>query len=112
YYNIHKTDVISAAPLSGEALDAYYAGNPLPAGYSVTLDAIDPAFPNAPRRVLFVNGPFANAAALRTQGLDFSAQVQFKPSDKLRITSRAEATYIISYKFKPSANSPYEEFVG
>ena len=112
YYNIHKTDVISAAPLSGEALDAYYAGNALPAGYSVTLDAIDPAFPNAPRRVLFVNGPFANAAALRTQGLDFSAQVQFKPSDSVRFTSRAEATYIISYKFKPSADSPYQEFVG
>jgi iron complex outermembrane receptor protein len=112
YYNIRKTNVISAAPLSGDALSAYYAGTALPAGYSVTLDAVDPAFPNAPRRVLFVNGPFANAAALRTQGIDVSAQVQLKPTDKLKLTSRAEATYIISYKFKPSANSAYQEFAG
>jgi iron complex outermembrane receptor protein len=112
YYNIYKSDVIAAAPLSGVALSNYYAGSALPTGYSVTLDAVDPQFPNAPRRVLFVNGPFANAAALRTQGLDFSAQVQVKPTDTLRLTSRAEATYIISYKFKPSADSAYQEFVG
>jgi iron complex outermembrane receptor protein len=112
YYNIRKTNVISSAPLSGDALSAYYAGTALPAGYSVTLDAVDPAFPNAPRRVLFVNGPFANAAALRTQGIDLSAQVNFKPTDDLRLTSRAEATYIISYKFKPSADSAYQEFAG
>ncbi|RDE05651.1 TonB-dependent receptor plug domain-containing protein [Sphingomonas aracearum] len=112
YYNIRKTDVISSAPLLGQALDAHYAGEPLPTGYTVTLDAIDPAFPDAPQRVLFINGPFANAAALRTQGLDFSAQVQVKPTDGVKFTSRAEATYIISYKFKPSADSPYQEFVG
>lgn len=112
YYNIKKTDIITGAPLAGQALAAYYAGTALPTGYSVTPDAIDPAFPNAPRRALFINGPFANAAALKTSGIDFSAQVNFKASDDLRFTSRAEATYILDYKFKPDAASPYQDFVG
>ena len=112
YYNIKKTDVISGGPLSNQALAAYYAGTALPGGYSVTPDAIDPAYPNAPRRALFVNSPFANAAALKTSGIDVSALVQLKPSDDLHFTSRAEATYILHYLFKPSADQPYSDFVG
>ncbi|MEA1083177.1 TonB-dependent receptor [Sphingomonas sp. CD22] len=112
YYNIKKTDVISGGPLSNQALAAYYAGTQLPNGYSVTPDAIDPAFPNAPQRALFVNSPFANAAALKTSGIDVSALVQLHPSDDLHFTSRAEATYILHYLFKPSADQPYSDFVG
>lgn len=112
YYNIKKTDVISGGPLSNQALAAYYAGTQLPNGYSVTPDAIDPAFPNAPQRALFVNSPFANAAALKTSGIDVSALVQLHPSDDLHVTSRAEATYILHYLFKPSADQPYSDFVG
>jgi iron complex outermembrane receptor protein len=78
----------------------------------VTPDAIDPAFPNAPQRALFVNSPFANAAALKTSGIDVSALVQLHPSDDLHVTSRAEATYILHYLFKPSADQPYSDFVG
>jgi iron complex outermembrane receptor protein len=78
----------------------------------VTPDAIDPAFPNAPQRALFVNSPFANAAALKTSGIDVSALVQLHPSDDLHFTSKAEATYILHYLFKPSADQPYSDFVG
>ncbi|MDZ7282826.1 TonB-dependent receptor [Sphingomonas sanguinis] len=111
YYNIKKTDVISGGPLSNQALAAFYGNGAMPAGYSVTPDAIDPAFPNAPLRALFVNSPFANAAALKTSGIDVSAQVQLHRDD-LRFTSRAEATYILHYLFKPSADQPYTDFVG
>ena len=111
YYNIKKTDVISGGPLSNQALAAFYGNGTMPAGYSVTPDVIDPAFPNAPLRALFVNSPFANAAALKTSGIDVSAQVQLHRDD-LRLTSRAEATYILHYLFKPSADQPYTDFVG
>ncbi|WP_322963990.1 TonB-dependent receptor plug domain-containing protein [Sphingomonas fuzhouensis] len=111
YYNIKKTDVISGGPLSNQALAAFYGNGTMPAGYSVTPDVIDPAFPNAPLRALFVNSPFANAAALKTSGIDVSAQVQLHRDD-LRFTSRAEATYILHYLFKPSADQPYTDFVG
>ncbi|WP_235535006.1 TonB-dependent receptor plug domain-containing protein [Sphingomonas sp. Leaf339] len=112
YYNIKKTNIIAAAPLSSDALDAFYAGSALPAGYSITPDSPDPSFPNAPRRALFVNGPFANAAALKTQGIDFAAQVNFKPADDVRFTSRAEATWILNYKFKASDGAAYDDYVG
>lgn len=112
YYNIKKTDVITGGPLSNQALAAFYGNGTMPAGYSVTPDVIDPAFPNAPLRALFVNAPFANAAALKTSGIDMSAQVQLHPRDDVRFTSRAEATYILHYLFKPSADQPYTDFVG
>ncbi|WP_287978489.1 TonB-dependent receptor [Sphingomonas sp.] len=112
YYNIKKTDVISGGPLSNQALAAYYGNGTMPAGYSVTPDVIDPAYPNAPARALFVNSPFANAAALKTSGIDVSALVTLKPSADVKFTSRAEATYILHYLFKSSADQPYVDFVG
>ena len=112
YYNIKKTRVITGGPLSNQALAAYYAGTALPAGYSVTPDSIDPSYPNALARALFVNSPYANAAALKTSGLDFSALVQLKPSADFHFTSRAEATYILHYDFKQSDADPYEDYVG
>lgn len=112
YYNIKKTRVITGGPLSNQALAAYYAGTALPTGYSVTPDAIDPSYPNAPARALFVNSPYANAAALKTSGLDFSALVQLKPSDDFHFTSRAEATYILHYDLKSSDADPYVDYVG
>ena len=99
YYNIRKTDVISGGPNAGDAVAAYYAGNPIPAGYSVTLDDADPAFPNAIRKVLIVNSLYANAASLKTSGLDVSIQADFKFGGDKRFTSRLEGTEIFQYDF-------------
>jgi iron complex outermembrane receptor protein len=112
YYNIKKTRVITAAPLSGVALADYYAGTALPTGYSVTLDSVDPDNPTAARRVLYVNGPFANAGGLKTSGLDFAAQVQTKLADNVHFLSRAEATKILHYYFQDAVGDPYVDFVG
>ena len=112
YYNIKKTRVISGGPLAGEALDDYYSGAALPAGYTVTLDSVDPQFPDAIRRVLYVNSPYANAAALKTDGIDLSAQGKFRITDDIRLTSSIEVTDILHYKFKPGAGEAYQEYVG
>ncbi len=112
YYNIKKSQIISGGPLAGQAIDAYYAGTALPAGYSVTLDSVDPQFPAAIRRILFVNAPYANASALRTSGLDFAATANFTIRDKIRVSSRLEATDILEYKFKTDDASPYQSYVG
>ncbi|MEG3144982.1 TonB-dependent receptor [Sphingomonas sp. RT2P30] len=112
YYNIKKTDVISGGPLAGAALSAYYAGTALPAGYTVTVDDPDPQFPNAVRRVLIVNSPYENAAALKTSGIDVSIQGDFKFGGNTRFTTRLEGTEILNYDFKPSANDPYDHYVG
>jgi iron complex outermembrane receptor protein len=112
YYNIKKTRVISGGPQANDALNAYYNGTALPAGYSVTLDSVDPQFPDAVRRVLYVNSPYANAAALKTDGIDLSAQAKFRVTDDIRLSSSIEVTDILHYKFKPAAGDPYEEYVG
>jgi iron complex outermembrane receptor protein len=111
YYNIKKTDVISGGPLAGQALAAYYSGQAIPAGYSFVLDDPDPLAPNAIRKVLIVNSPYANAAALITSGLDISATVRVHLGG-VRWTSQGEATDIFKYNFKPDAGSPYDHYVG
>ncbi len=112
YYNIKKTQIITGGPLADQAIDAYYAGTALPEGYSVTLDSVDPAFPTAIRRVLFVNAPYANASALKTSGIDFSAQVRLPITDTVKFTSRADVTKIFEFKFKSDDASPYDDYVG
>jgi iron complex outermembrane receptor protein len=112
YYNIRKTDVIQGGPLAGDAIAAYYAGEALPAGYSVTLDSADPQFPNATRKVLIVNAPYENASRLTTAGLDLSASVQFQIAENVRFSSSIEATHIFKYNFKPGAEVPTQHYAG
>ena len=112
YYNIKKTDVISGGPLAGNAIANYYAGTALPAGYTVTVDDPDPQFPNAVRRILIVNSPYANAAALKTAGIDASVQADFRFGSNTRFTSRLEGTEILYYDFQPAAGEPYDHYVG
>ncbi len=101
YYNIRKTDVISGGPLAATAIANYYAGTTLPAGYTVTLDDADPQFPNAIRKVLIVNSPYANASSLKTSGIDVSVQADIPFGGDNRFTSRLEGTEILEYKFDP-----------
>lgn len=101
YYNIHKTGVITGGPLANTAIANYYAGTPLPAGYTITQDAPDPDLPNATRRVLIVNSPFVNAASLRTSGIDLAATANFKFDNGIRLSSQVEVTDILQYNFSP-----------
>ena len=99
YYHIKKTDVISALT-SGPALEAYYAGDPIPEGYTIVADAPDPAFPNALPRVLSVGSPYVNANALETSGLDWNIRTDFDlPFGDIRWTSELDATVIFDYRF-------------
>jgi iron complex outermembrane receptor protein len=99
YYHIKKTDVISALT-SGPALAAYYAGQPIPAGYTIVADAPDPAFPNALPRVLSVGSPYVNANSLVTSGLDWNIRTDFDlPFGGVRWTSELDATVIFNYDF-------------
>lgn len=98
YYNVKKNDVIVAGPNAGAARAAYFAGQPLPAGYSVgVVDAIDPLFPNALPRVLVINGPYVNAGYFKTEGLDFSAAVEFPITDDVRFSSRLDVNKILKF---------------
>ena len=105
YYSIKKKDIITAGPLSSSALNAYYAGTPLPAGYSVLLNPIDPLFPSGIRSVAIIVGPYANASSLKTTGFDFAAQADFRLAPGLRWSSNIEATRINKYNFRACSDN-------
>ena len=100
YYSIKKKDIITGGPLSSSARDAYYAGTALPAGYSVLLNPIDPQFPAGIRSVAIVVGPYENASSLKTTGLDFAVQGDFRLAPAVRWSSTLEATRINKYDFR------------
>ena len=98
YYHIKKTDVIAqAAP--GAALDAYYAGEAIPAGYTIVADAADPDHPTAPRRVLSIASPYINADSLVTSGLDLNVQATFYLPYDVKWTSNLDATTLFDFKY-------------
>lgn len=115
YYNVKKNDVIVAGPNAGAARAAYFAGQPLPEGYSVgVVDAIDPLFPNALPRVLVINGPYVNAGYFKTEGLDFSANVELPIAGNLRFISRLDVNKILKFNvdFGDGVERPYVGTLG
>ncbi len=71
YYEIEKTGAITQ-PSNSPAIQAYYTGAPIPAGYNVIADAPDPAFPLATPRIAFVESQLVNANTIRSEGWDFA----------------------------------------
>ncbi|MDB5455272.1 MAG: TonB-dependent receptor [Caulobacter sp.] len=98
YYHIEKTQVI-AALTSGPALAAYYAGQAIPAGYTIVADAPDPLFPNALPRVLSVGSPYVNADSLKTSGIDVNLKADYDLPHGVRWTSELDVTRILTYDF-------------
>ena len=94
YYNIKKTGAITS-PSNAPALQAYYTGQPIPAGYTVIADAPDPNFPLARPRVAFVQAQLVNADTVSVQGLDFGANVRFNLTDNIKFSSTLDASYIL-----------------
>jgi iron complex outermembrane receptor protein len=98
YYNIKKTNVIVTGPQSSDARAAYFAGTPLPAGYTVSaVDAIDPLFPAALPRVLIINAPYVNAASQSVSGIDLGANVNVPLGGEARFISRIDVTRLFKY---------------
>lgn len=72
YFNIKKTNAITSLT-AGDALQAYYSGQAIPSGFTITTDAPDAAYPNATPRVLYVASSLVNANTIKSEGIDFGA---------------------------------------
>jgi iron complex outermembrane receptor protein len=97
YYNIKKSGlIVQASPAT--ALNDYYAGLPIPAGFTITTDAPDPKFPHALARPLVVNAPYVNASYLRTDGIDFDIRAKIDLPADIRLTSTVSFTDILNYE--------------
>ncbi|HVJ00395.1 MAG TPA: TonB-dependent receptor [Sphingomonas sp.] len=113
YYNIKKTDVITSAP-SAPALLAYYTGQAIPEGYTVTPGSPDPNNPDLLPVAGFVESHFINANTVKSEGIDFAVNASFDISDAFRWTIAGDANYIInlSTEFPDGSVQSYEGTLG
>ncbi|NYT41603.1 TonB-dependent receptor [Sphingomonas sp. R-74633] len=93
YFNIKKTDAITSLS-SAAALQAYYAGEAIPTGYTIIADAVDPAHPGALPRVAYVQSHYVNANTMKSEGIDFGANARFRFGD-VTWTSNLDATLLL-----------------
>ncbi|HWU95622.1 MAG TPA: TonB-dependent receptor [Sphingomonas sp.] len=93
YFNIKKTDAITSLS-SAAALQAYYAGEAIPDGYTIIADAADPAHPGALPRVAYVQSHYVNANTIKSEGIDFGANGRFHFGD-VTWTTNLDATLLL-----------------
>ena len=93
YYNIKKTGAITQ-PSNSPALQAYYTGQPIPAGFTVTPDAPDVNNPTATPRVAFVASQLINANTVKTSGIDGGISFRREFGD-FSFGSFLDASYIL-----------------
>jgi len=112
YYNIRKTGAITA-PSSAPAVAAYYAGQAIPAGYTVIADAPDVNNPTALPRIAFVASQLINANTIKSEGIDFGANV-FHDFGAFKLTSNLDASLILelSTTFPDGTKETYVDTLG
>ena len=114
YYDIEKTGAITQ-PSNAPALEAYYAGQPIPAGYNVIpgTPSTTPAFANNLPLIGFVEAQLVNANTIRARGLDFAALARINFGE-VRFTSSIEASLILelSTTFPNGTSERYEGTLG
>lgn len=112
YYNIKKTGVITT-PSSAPAVAAYYANQPIPAGYNVVADAPDVNNPTLRPRIAFVQSSLINANEQKSEGIDFGANGRFNFGD-FKLTTDLEASLILelSTTFPDGSKETYVDTLG
>lgn len=111
YFHIEKKHVIAKSS-STPALNAYYGGTAIPAGYTVVADVPDSNFPNALPRVAYVYVPFLNQNKQVVSGMDFNASYHAPVlNGKMVWTSTITATYLGQFD-QTQASGEVQHFAG
>jgi iron complex outermembrane receptor protein len=110
YYHITKNNVIAQAD-PNVALTDYFAGLPLPAGYSITPDLPDPAHPGLLARPILVSSPYINANSETTDGIDIDFRTKFDLPGGLKVSSDVSLTDIFSFVYN-QPGQPSIDYVG
>ena len=93
FFDIKKTGAITTLT-AGDALTAYYSGQPIPAGFEVLPDAVGVGFENATPRVGLVRSQLVNANTIHSQGLDIGGTVRFNISEDIRYSISGEGSIL------------------
>ncbi len=98
YYYIKIKDVIEPASLTSlgdTAINAYYAGQPLPAGVKITPGNVDPNYPNALPTIGFLATGYVNAVAQIATGYDIGGTAHYKLPYGVNFTSSFDGNYVL-----------------
>ncbi len=109
WYKIHKDKIIAAANYA-PAIDAYFAGQPIPAGYQVLPGAPDPLDPTAPVAPGFVIYSLQNLNSQETAGADFAVTASYDIRG-VKWTSAAQASYI-QYYYQSYPDGSRQQYAG
>jgi iron complex outermembrane receptor protein len=112
YYRISKDDVIGT-PAAAAAIAAYYAGDPIPAGFTIIQDIPNANFPAGQPRIAFVQSGYQNLGQQLTYGWDFQASGSFDLGNA-EWTTTAEATYLqsLTQEFPGGGRQEYAGTIG
>ncbi len=97
YYHIKVNNIITGGNIA-VPLNAYFAGQPIPPGYTMQFDNPDPNAPGAPLRPILVGAPYINANSLLTKGVDLDLRGNFHVMYGLHWISEFTATDILTWK--------------
>jgi len=112
YYNIKVKGLITT-PNCAAAITQYYANNGVTnvPGCVTAAGVPDTAFPGALPLLGTVTSLYVNASALKTNGLDFTAEVRLPITSGIRWTSSFNATYVHKLE-KIDADGTIERYDG
>jgi iron complex outermembrane receptor protein len=99
YYNIKINGLIQQQDPTA-ALNAYFAGQPTPAGYTIVLDNPDPLNPKSKARPLIVGAPYTNASWKKTDGIDFDLRGKIELPYDITYNGLLSFTDILNYKVR------------
>ncbi len=111
YWDIKKTDLITGADYT-PAIAAYYAGQPIPAGFTVIPDdpSTDPNLAGLLPRIAFVGYSFTNKDSARARGIDAAGSASFDITPNVRFTSSVEATRLL--ELSQTVDGVTQEYAG
>lgn len=113
FYRIKKRDLITPNTSAlGEAVDAYYQGVPLPAGYAAIPGVPDPNFPNAQPTLGFISYGYTNLGAETTSGYDIGATARFTLPYGISWTSVFDGNYVLRLNLDPMNGQPVQHYAG
>lgn len=113
FYRIKKRDLITPNVSNlAAAVAAYYAGAPIPAGYTTIPGIPDPNFPNLQPTLGFISYGFTNLGQETTSGYDIGATANFRLPYGVKFTSAFDGNYVLRLNLDPMNGTPVQHYAG
>ncbi len=113
FYRIEKKSFITRNTSNlAAAIAAYYAGTPIPTGYSVIAGPPDPNHPDLQPLLGFIKFGFTNLGTETASGYDIAATARFDLPYDIHFTSNFDGNYVLRLNLNPGDGSPVQHYAG